>query len=138
MINALTLQTTPDRCRTEVITLVLKSNFILKKKSSSDNPAQFFTVKKAFVSSLSETRQLAAEKLGPGQDVIFTQILAQSEDIRDKGGIGMGLMMIMVPEAGIAHMTPFGMPESFTEADVRPNADWETNLKDMVERGITI
>jgi hypothetical protein len=132
LTNALTLQITPDRCKTDVLFLVLNANV------SSNKPAQFFTVEKTEVSSLSETRQLVVQKLGPEQDVLFTQFLAQSKDIRDKGGVGIALMMIMVPQAGIVHMTPFGMPDMLTEADVRLNKDWEANLKVMVERGVAI
>jgi len=132
LTNALTLQITPDRCKTDVLFLVLNANI------SSNKPAQFFTVEKTEVSSLSETRQLVVQKLGPEQDVLFTQFLAQSKDIRDKGGVGIALMMIMVPQAGIVHMTPFGMPDLLTEADVRLNKDWEANLKVMVERGVAI
>lgn len=132
LTNALTLQITPDRCRTDVLFLVLNPNF------SSDSPARFFTVDKTEVSSLSDTRQLVVQKLGPEQDVLFTQFLAQSQDIRNKGGVGIAMMAIMVPQAGILHMTPFGMPDMLTEADVRLNKDWEENLKAMVERGVAI
>ncbi|KIM86137.1 hypothetical protein PILCRDRAFT_5197 [Piloderma croceum F 1598] len=41
----------------------------------------------------------------------------------------------MVLVAGIAHLTPFELPELVS--DMQSNEDWESFLKEMVERGET-
>lgn len=135
IVNALTLQTTPKRCFEEVLIVVLNPIFT---KKSSKTPAKAFTVDKAEVAPLSEAKANIVEQMGQGQEEIFVPILAQSQGIYDKGGIGIGIMLILVPKGGIVHITPFGMPERLTEADVRPNKQWEMDLKEMVKRGTVV
>lgn len=106
-------------------------------KKPSKNPALFFTVDETYISAISETRQLLVEKLGPENDAMFTQLFAQSQAVREKGGVGVGLMLIIVPKASIMHITPFELSEPFDEAVVPVNSNWEADLKYMVEKGIT-
>jgi len=46
------------------------------------------------------------------------------------------VVFIMVPIAGIAHLTPFELPELVS--DMQSNKDWEAFLKEMVARGKTV
>jgi hypothetical protein len=90
------------------------------------------------VSSLEDNRQLMMEQLGPAQGAALSRILVDSQRIGDKGGVGIAVAMvfIMVPVAGIAHLTPFELPELVS--DMQSNEDWEAFLKEMVERGETV
>lgn len=130
VVNALELQRTPERCRTDTLLLILEPNL------SSKNPPQYFTVARTMVSSLEDNRQLMVEQVGPAQGAALSRILVDSQRISDQGGVGIAVVFTMVPVAGIAHLTPFGLPELVP--DMQSNEDWEAFLKEMVEKGKTV
>jgi hypothetical protein len=76
------------------------------------------------------------EQVGPAQDAVITRILAKSQLLGDKGGVGIPVMFIMVPMAGIVHLTPFELPELVTEVEL--NENWEELLKQKVAVGHTV
>ena len=79
---------------------------------------------------------MMVEQLGPAQGAALSRILVDSQRISDKGSVGIAVVFIMVPVAGIAHLTPFKLPELVS--DMQSNEDWEAFLKEMVERGKTV
>lgn len=83
------------------------------------------------VASLDDHREV----MGSEHQATITRILADSQALRDKGGVGFGIVFTSVPEVRMMHITPFGWPESLSELEV--NKDWEANLKEMVRRGKT-
>jgi hypothetical protein len=87
------------------------------------------------VSALEDNRQMVVERLGPEQDAVITQMLAESQILRDNGGVGVSIIFILVPEANIGHITPFKWAEPLS--GVNYNKDWEADLKEMVRRGTT-
>ena len=66
---------------------------------------------------------------------MIARMLAESQILRDNGGVGIGIIFIMVQAAGIVHITPFKWAELLS--GVEYNKDWEADLKEMVRRGRT-
>ena len=85
---------------------------------------------------------MIVETLGPGANATFDNVLAQSKELRRNGGVGVALMLIIVPPAGILHVTPFGMPELLIKAQMEKDrlidCQWEEKLMMMVEIGQVI
>lgn len=85
---------------------------------------------------------MIVQQLGPGANATFDNVLTQSKELRREGGVGVGIMLIIVPQAGILHVTPFGMPELLikaqTEKDRLLDSQWEEKLIIMVETGQVI
>lgn len=106
----------------------------LKQTFHKDIP-RYFSVQEANLWSFEEAQAAVAEKMGPGQDAFFAGLLEQSQKVRANGGIGVALLLIFVPEAGILHLTPFGQTELLTVVDVRPNSRWKNTLVEMVASG---
>lgn len=139
LINALDLKEHPEKCLESLLILVIDTNFT---KETAKIPARFFKINRTEVAPFSEARQLIVEQLGPGSDAAFDNVLAQSKELRSKGGVGVGLMLIIVPQAGILHVTPFGMPELLIKAQTKKDrlidSQWEEKLIMMVEMGKVI
>ena len=119
--------------------MVVDPNFT---KETAKTPARFFKVNRTEVAPLSEAKEMIVQQLGPGANATFDDVLTQSKELRREGGVGVGIMLIIVPQAGILHVTPFGMPELLikaqTEKDRLLDSQWEEKLIIMVETGQVI
>ncbi|KAF7974045.1 hypothetical protein HWV62_13583 [Athelia sp. TMB] len=131
VVNALTLQTTPDRCLAQALLITLK-------RTPHNDPPRCFAVEETELLSYADAQAVVTQQLGPGQDAVFGAMRAQSEQIQGSGGIGIALVMVLVPTAGILHLIPCGLPERLTEADVRPNSAWASALTEMVASGTVL
>lgn len=134
IIHALTLQVTPDRCLTHVLSLNLVPNFTNSAMSASLTTRDFatsFHISEANVGILSD----AQEDLGPHVSESFALAKAKTMAIRQRGGMGVPLMIINVPVVKLAHVTPLGCEDSLNEVDCPVNKNWERDLKEMVRRG---
>lgn len=129
VINALTLQTTPDRCRAEVLVLILK-------KSSHKDILRYFTVEGVTVWSLDELKA-AFHKKDPDQDPTFDDILEDSRQIYANGGIGVALLVIFVDSDSTCtiHVIPFQLKNRLTENDLPSESRWASLLIEMVAAG---
>ena len=131
VVNALTLQTTPDRCLAQALLITLQRTL------HNDHP-RCFAVEETELLSYADAQAIVTQQLGPGQDAVFAALRAQSEQIHASGGVGIALVMVHVPAAGILHLIPCGIPERLTEADVRPNSAWASTLAEMVVSGTVV
>lgn len=141
LINALNLKDRPEACLEWLLVLVLEPNFT---KATSNTPARFFKVSRTEVAPFSEAKQLLIQNqdLGPDAETMFDNVIEQSKELRSKGGVGVGLLLIIVPTAGTLHLTPFGMPELLHKTQTAQerflDSQWEEKLRLMVETGQVI
>jgi len=88
------------------------------------------------VSPLEDNRQMIVEQLGPAQGAALARMVVNSQRISDNGGVGIAVVIIIVPMAGIAHLTPFELPELVSGMKI--NKNWEPFLKEMIGSGKTV
>lgn len=124
LVNALTLQTTPERCTTELLYIELK------RTSHKDIP-RYFTVEKTSCFSIAEAKQ-ANFGLVPDKSM-FDVIFEKAPLIRADGGIGVALAIIHVKEVDITQMTPTILRSSL--ADAPRYKQWASILIDRVAAG---
>lgn len=129
VINALTLQTTPDRCRTEVLGLILK-------KTYHKDILRYFTVEGVTVWSLADL-QAVFHKKDPDQDRTFVDILEDSQQIYANGGIGVASLVIFAEADSTCsiHVIPFQLKSRLTENDLPSESRWASFLIEMVAAG---
>ncbi|KZP14686.1 hypothetical protein FIBSPDRAFT_868068 [Athelia psychrophila] len=128
--NALTLQTTPERCNTEMVHMWLKT-------TPQKDTLRYFSVEKAMVRSFWETRVMVSEREGVREsNAVFDSLAEMSKAMHLQGSLGLGVIVTFIEEARIMHMTPFGTPQR-SEAINRIDSDWLANLTDMVAAGVT-
>jgi len=133
VMQALQLQITPDRCTTDMLYVYLEPNLRSQKQADFQTEiAHAFRVQKTEIYSFAETREIVKEK-GLMPDSLFQSALDQSRQIRNQGGVGLALVMISVPVAGIMHATPCGFIDS--QEGISLNPEWESHFIRAIEEG---
>ncbi|KZP10743.1 hypothetical protein FIBSPDRAFT_937856 [Athelia psychrophila] len=122
LINALTLQTTPDRCMTHML-------YIALKQTSHKDAPRYFAVEELSFRSISEALQLAEPNSG------IESMLEKSRQIRAEGGTGVAIAMIYVAEFHILHLTPTVVRNSLKDRPI--NNRWDFVFIEMVAAGNT-
>lgn len=124
LIDALNLQTTPERCTTEML-------YIELKRTPHKDVSRYFTVEKTSSFSIAEMKK---GKFGRIPDkLIFDFILEKSQQIRAAGGIGVAVAIIHIKEVDITHLTPTML--RFSSVDVCRDEQWASTFTDRVAAG---
>ncbi|KAG6909646.1 hypothetical protein DXG01_016226 [Tephrocybe rancida] len=133
VLNALGLQTTPEKLQTHFLTVVLKPGAGFSK-ANDDTIRHCFVLDEAFVGSFEDALAAAPEDVSLGPMVKSASEI--TAEIRARGGLGCGVVLICVPSLNLSHFSPFG----FTEAmdTIRVDKDWIRSLKHFIDNGITV
>ncbi|KAG5651881.1 hypothetical protein H0H81_007075 [Sphagnurus paluster] len=134
LVNALTLQTTPQRCLTHFLTIELSPVPEGLSKNLSAIPRSF-TVEDVRVNSFEDA---LASGTPDSEDMkrICADITEKSTPLIASGGLGIGVVQLCVSSLNLAQITPFGFTESLHDLRVEPN--WESSLKQAIEKGILV
>ncbi|TFK32613.1 hypothetical protein BDQ12DRAFT_728531 [Crucibulum laeve] len=129
-IHALRLQSTPERCFSDVFVITLKSNF----SNLVNSPTTSFLVEYAHTQSL---ESFFGDR-SSSYRLMDEQLLVQSRDIRADGGFGIVMIAINVPQFSQSHTLPFActkavMPEL---SCMKWNSHWKQHLMDTVASGL--
>ncbi|KZV92294.1 hypothetical protein EXIGLDRAFT_836581 [Exidia glandulosa HHB12029] len=123
LARALELYKTPNRIMDELLVIVLS-------RTSERAIEKAFVVEEASVVPM----EMVAEKLGPA----LTSILERSKNSLSSGGGGCGLVMSLVKDYDISHVTPVQFEHPVTTEEVKPEPQWEEQLKAAVGVGLKL
>lgn len=132
VVNALHLQQTPDVCQTSLLVIKLKPSFSKMSDAASTPLHHHFLVEDAYICSINAVHQHYVQK-HPQISNVIACCFKQSEELREKGGIGHAFVVISVEILSLMQFTPLVFPQRL---DTLPyDGDWLETLKAVVTEG---